>query len=425
MRGSRKWLVTGAIILSILGSLALTYLYAGAPLSYVVDSYADASRMIIVDDDGRTISILETTPEGNITSAIRLDKMQGDQFSVVDYLTVDGRQVYIYKRDHHIRSNRIVAEAIYLCNFDSGRLEPVWTLPAGLDTEEQNAFGLTVSGGQLSFVTLETSPEAFATRAVLHTADWEDPIPKRVAAVDYDIGIGFSDFFLMDDGGLVFSTPEGRLVLASGENRQAPDPPLAESAPDPVPEPEPLSVPLPPTIDASVQEQFGAEPTVPAPTTTAPTESATPTAPPAVGTTTPPSPATQAPDAPPTSTGTSTPTPNTGTEGTGFGAESQQSTDAAPPEAANVLQGTLRHTASPSTPTIDETGLLIMGSGEVQHQRLFNLTSDGKNKLYYIDLDREGLFSLDVVRGVEEAVITDWTGMRLADGSAMRPSDLK
>ena len=214
-RSGRTWLIIGALVFSLAGSLAYTWLHSGVAFSYIVDSYADEARRIVIDDDGDTVRVLAASPEGRITGAISLDKIGGGTYTILDHLQADGSRVYVYKRVHDIVTNRVLSEEVCLCDFDRKRLSTVWLLPPAGDGAGQNAFGIKVSGGRLRFVTVETGPDRFAARAVLHEADLADPAPRRLAAVDYDIGVGFTDFFAADNGALAFTTPDGRVLLAA------------------------------------------------------------------------------------------------------------------------------------------------------------------------------------------------------------------
>ena len=466
MQDRRKWLVLGALIIAILGSLVLTYNYSSNRLSYVVDSYADNVRMIVIDDNGEKVSVLAAAPDGKITGGVYLNKKVGDTFAVLNYLNVDGSQVYVYKRVHHIISNRILSEGIYRCNFSRGNLELVWELPVIDERADQNAYGVKVAGGELTFITVETNPDLFAARAVLHKADLENTIPERIVAVDYDIGIGFNDFYYTSNGSLIFTTPDGRILYASAAEKQGIPVDLDDSGQDEFDGDgfgengldeggfgaEPLgsrpwgdefgtallgsrfeedAFGVEPPARESREEEFGAEPFGAEP----PTESEFGTEPPTesrsdADTSGPEPSADQQEDGPAIHVITpdmynqdafDTPLQDLSLP------EDELSMDLAQraAEAGALMERYLHLEALPREQNIDNTGLLILDPVELLRTRLTNFTHDRKNTIYFMDLAKNGLYALDFQEGVLKSIINNWTDLRLTGGALVLPSDLK
>lgn len=426
MHNRRKWLVACVLIISLFGSMVLTWAFSGNQLSFVVDSYVDQGKIYLIDDDSKKISILETDFKGKITGAIRFDKQKDGTFSVLDYLNVDQGQVYVYKRDREIVSNRILAENVYRCDFAQGRLELVWELPVEDTVDnptDQTIFSVKVSQGNLSYFTVDYNTENFAAQAVLHRAGPVESPAQKIAAVNHDIGIGFTDFFYADNGAIVFTTPNGDIFQAvsrdgsQGKILKQAEPPAKDqpaknitppAAAEPASEPAKTAVPAAPAPETTApavpagQQQFGREPAVGEP-------AADDAASNAVYQTVLPAPEkAPLPD--------KVPLPK------------QESLDVA----AVLAQGMANEAAPAPEPLVDETGFTILEARQIYPDasgswktQLTNFTSDGKNAIYFMDLKRAGFYRVDLAEGTEEAVLDGWPGLTLTSGAPIHPYDLK
>ncbi len=432
MHNRRKWLAAGVLIISLLGSVVLTWTFSGNQLSFVVDSYAGQDKMYVIDDDGKEISILETDAQGKITGAIRFPKQKDGTFAVLDYLNVDQGQVYVYKRDREIISNCILAENVYHCDFSRGKLELVWELPVEDRAEnptDQTIFSVRVSNGNLTYFTVDYNTEGFEARTVLHMAGPGGGAAQKMAVVDYDIGIGFTDFFYADNGTIVFTTPKGDIFQAvppTGSQEKALE--QAETAGEDLgletmepPEESVLETREPAATEAETaglmvatpkktvqetaapadQQEFGREPVAGAePSHEAATGSASI---PDVAPIIPPIPE-------------KVPVPE------------QKS-----PDVAAVLERGMHQKAGPlSEPFADETGLKILEAEQIYPDasdtlktQLINFTSDRKNSVYYMDLEDTGFYRINLAEGTQQTFIGGCESLRLIDGVLIRPSDLK
>ena len=423
MLDSRKWLIIGSIIIAILGSIFLTYLNSGGKLSFVVDSYVDAVNTYVIDDNGKKISILQASPEGKIVAGIYLTKVKGGALTQVDRLNVDGPTVYVRLLTRDIASNYVVAEGVYRCDFDRGKAELVWELPVAEKSPDPSAFGIKVARGELSYLTIENNPEKFAIRAVLHKADLNDPTPRRVAAVDHDIAVGFNEFVITADDSIVFTTPDGRLYLASGglippsdetappegdagesvaalSDEAATD--VADATPEVAPAQENPGAPaaLPDedlwfgATTLPGQDDFGREPSGEAPATAGLAATAAPPA------------GLVLPEARPERVAAPLP--------------AQEQVDV-----AAVIEGLLNLEAPRTEPVFDDTGLLLLEPRELLRTKLVNLSSDGKNTVYYQDLTQNGLYGLELPDGAFKTVVPNWLELNSAGGAYIEPYDLK
>lgn len=410
MQERRKQLVLGAVIISLLGSIVLTYLYSSHRLSFVADSYVSPAKMYVIDDSGEEVFILETTGEGKISDSIRLDKKRDGRFIVLDYLNVDGDQVYVYQIERDILSNHILSENVYRCNFSRGKLELVWELPVK-DWEDQNAYSIQVSKGRLTFFTTEMKPESFAYRAVLQTASLAEPVPQRSMAVDYDIGIGFTELFYAANGTVVFVTPEGKIFQGvtaekqlspsteqgeaeGSESEAAPDLPADQSSgeeqtvspgADGLDGTDQVAGGDEPTVDLTPvgQDEFGVEPVVGA--EEQPVEVVLPEPP----------------------VREDLPLPVQGEV-----------------QVAEVLERSLRGEVLPWQPNLDETGLPLLEARQLLQRKLVNFAG-GQNSIYFMDLQKEGIYGLDVRDGQVKALLDGWENLKLRDETRVQPYDLK
>jgi class 3 adenylate cyclase/HAMP domain-containing protein len=250
---------------------------------------------------------------------------------------------------------------------------------------------------------LESDPDAFADRVVLYKAGRDDTSAYREAAANYGYGVGFTDFFYAENGTFVFTTPAGQIVQALPappvpEPEPAPEP-AAAPEPEPGPEltPEPGSEPEPSPGPVPVPDEGGGEAPLP------------PTADGSAA----PEPFGREPEAPIAGRGGR---PVTATDT--FAMESAL-------EAGALLHQSLYLTPGGQGPAPDGAGPLMLDTLAHIQTKLFNFSYDGKNKIYFMDLEKEGLYSLDLESGLIAPVIADWSGLRLAGGGGLQPYDLK
>ncbi len=384
MGNKRKMLVICALVISLVGSMVMTYLYSGHRLSFVVDSYAGLDRMYVVDDDGQKINIIATNPQGLISGRIVLDKIQGQTFTIVNYLNVDSSGVYIYKRQQDIISNVIISENVYLCDFDKSTLVLAWELPIRdpQDPLDQNNFAVKVDKGNLSFFSVETSSEAFEARAVLYSAGPNEK-PHRAAVVSYDVGIGFNDFYLAENGTVVFTTPEGKIFHAKPAQKQ-PDLAAADDKSSQVPSSQNSVQDLRalPVMGGKISdeavEEFGVEPAAIA---------------------------------------------NSGESQTEF--ENSGLPEQKAPDMAAFLDRGMQNVTTDQKPTYDQSGALMLESTMLMQTRLANFTDDHKNTIYFMDIEKNGTSGIDLTDGSIKTIHNSLSSLMLDNGHYIEPYEIK
>lgn len=213
MDGKRKWLIPLILIISVIGSALLTVIVSGNELSFVVDSAVVKEHVYLIDDDGSKVRIIKSDRDGSVLDEIEEDKISKGKSLAFDYLTEDDGTVYVYRLEREIESNKVQSEKVFRCNFSKGKLEEVWNLPV-TDKESQNNFSISVRDGVLTWFIASADQKEFLARAILYSMDQESKKPSGLALVEYDIGIGFTDFFYGDNGEIVFTTPNGDILKA-------------------------------------------------------------------------------------------------------------------------------------------------------------------------------------------------------------------
>ena len=457
MRDRRIWLVIVVIFLSMVGSLGVAYYDSDKELSFVVDSYADGVNMYVIDDDGTKISVLKATPEGRIAGGIYLNKIQGENIVLLDHLSVDGDTVYIYQRKTSFISNRVVSEGVYICNFRKGKLElfwerpteaaeetssdtqepifvelpdgslmevlpgdefPLWALTDGEQTESLIR-DIRVVQGELIFLTVEDSLDSYTARAVVNKVDPEDSSPLRVAAVKYDKITGFTDLYYAKNGSLVFTTSDGRIMQTfPGEKQPVFQPDqeadfeiiiendTADIDIEEIPSFEDIVIVDIPEFDQGQDEiiilddnnfpgqgEFEMElifDNFPLPEGELQNEL--------------PFFANQ-PEMPFRNTAPSLVRNET--------------------EVADRLIEVLNFLTENPGVFINDPDLQPLQYEEIQKTRLINFSNDGKDSVYFMDLNKNGLCAIDLNDGNLRSIIHNWGDLKMANGSDLYPSDFR
>lgn len=205
-------MITVLIVSGILASF-----HSGDKFIFIADSCAYEKGVYVVNDDGENINIINMNLDGRILDKIHEKKIKGSHISTYKYLNIDDNKVYVYKMDKDIVSNRVETEGVYLCNFAKNKLEKEWELPLG-DSSAQSNFNIAVRGGNLTYFTVGYDNKQFTAQAVLHKFLKNAKEPEKAAVVNYDLAIGFTDFFYGDNGSIVFTTPKGEIYKAVNPN---------------------------------------------------------------------------------------------------------------------------------------------------------------------------------------------------------------
>ncbi|MGN1349545.1 MAG: HAMP domain-containing protein [Anaerovoracaceae bacterium] len=208
-----KQLLAAVFGTALVLSLVLTLAFSKDRFTYIVDSVYTPDAVYLIDDDGEELRIIQADSAGKKQEEIRIDKITGDRIRSLDYLTVDGNDIYVYCMERKITTNEVLSESVSLCDFGRGKLRSAWELPV-TDTENQNCFSIQVRSGVLTWFSTGVNEEMMTAEAVLSRMDAGASEPEAVGVIEFDGGIGFTDFFYSDDGTIVFTTPEGTIYFA-------------------------------------------------------------------------------------------------------------------------------------------------------------------------------------------------------------------
>ena len=207
------------LIISGISGFVLAGRFSESRFSYIVDSHiAPDGTVYVIDDDGKEVSILKLTAKGSFEGRIDLQKKVKGKSRDFDQISVDtDGTVYVYQKEKDIRSNAILSENIYSCDFEQEKISLAWQLPVK-DPEDQNCFSVHVKDGTAYYFTINYNAEKIIAQAILNKVV-KGGSPQEVNVVEYDIGSGFTDLFHAENGDIVFSTPDGDVLrkTAAGE----------------------------------------------------------------------------------------------------------------------------------------------------------------------------------------------------------------
>jgi class 3 adenylate cyclase len=210
MRGKTAAWLCFILVIALAVSLTPTVISARQAIGYIVDFREDGAVDYFIEDDGARLEIIKCSADGQLLSKIQTPKLDGKELLSYDTLSVDHNQVYLCCIKQNVESNLILSEAVYRCDFSARKLQQVFALETA-PADTRSNFAVTVRDGVLSYVTVQTDSSVFKSVAVLHTQKLGDSEATVKAAVQYDMGVGFTDFFSADNGDFVFTTPDGKI----------------------------------------------------------------------------------------------------------------------------------------------------------------------------------------------------------------------
>ena len=181
------------IAIAVLSLAAVFWGWRGSslPLRHVTEVLQVGTHVYGIDQGEETCRFFETDETGAILGEIRRDVREGDAYRSYDCLTADGGTVYVLERLADIRSDRILSETVYRCDFARGRLEAAWELPV-TDPSMDSNFAVRVRNGILTFFQADYTGRQ-ATGSLMTMGD--DGQVEELTSFPYDIGIGFTDFY--------------------------------------------------------------------------------------------------------------------------------------------------------------------------------------------------------------------------------------
>lgn len=97
-------------------------------LTGVSDAVYHENSLYVIDNDGTTYNFLHLATDGTINGLVSVPKLSGSRWNTYSHLNVDqDGQVYVYGYSRSMEEN-IIESTVYLCDFERGRLVPVWQL---------------------------------------------------------------------------------------------------------------------------------------------------------------------------------------------------------------------------------------------------------------------------------------------------------
>lgn len=206
------------VILSLAGAALLGWWGLSTPLRHVIAVLPAGDTVYGIDQGEREYRFFQADASGKILAQFSRPVRTGESYRTYDCLTRDGDAVYVLERLADIQSDLIQAETVYRWDVGRGRLEAVWQLPVD-DPSMDNNFAVQVRDGVLTFFQADYTGRQAAGR--LMTLD-ETGTAAELLAFDYDIGVGFTDFYAAACGTVAFTTPAGAVwtVDSQGEAQQ-------------------------------------------------------------------------------------------------------------------------------------------------------------------------------------------------------------
>jgi|GEM_PF-6935047 len=208
-----KGLLIVLVCLSLAAAALCGWRGASVPMEHLLSTLPSGDTVYGLDQGEDDFRFFKTDRTGALLGQIRQSARQGGTYFSYDDLTLDGSDVYVLERQADIASDLILAETVCRCDFDGGRLVPVWELPV-TDPKQDTNLDVQVRGGVLTCFETDYSGKE-ATASLMQAVSGGEL--KELTSFTYDIGVGFTDFYVGQSGTVAYTTPEGRVwVVAPG-----------------------------------------------------------------------------------------------------------------------------------------------------------------------------------------------------------------
>lgn len=211
-----KRLLLAVFILSLAAAGFFGWWGSSMPLEHVRSSVLAGDVLYGLDEGDKEYRFFQTNLEGRLLGEIRRSVEENGSYYRFGALSLDGDQVYVLGTRVAIAGDLIQEETVYRCNFDKKRLDAVWNLPIGDGTQASN-LAVQVRNGILTCFESDYSGK-MATGRLLRAS--QGGALEEVSSFEYDIGVGFTDFFLSASGTVAFTTPAGRIYAVSPDGRE-------------------------------------------------------------------------------------------------------------------------------------------------------------------------------------------------------------
>lgn len=210
-----KGLLTAVLILSLSAAAFCGWWGFSLPLKQVIATLPAGDKVYGIDQGEKEFRFFQTDETGVIQAEIRRSIRSGSSYRTYDCLTRDGEAIYVLERQADILSDRIQSETVYRCDFAAGRLEALWELPL-VDPAMDSNFAPQVREGVLTFFQADYTGKQVTGRLLRME---QGGAPEEITAFDYDIGIGFTDFFAGISGRIAFTTPAGEIYVLDSDGQ--------------------------------------------------------------------------------------------------------------------------------------------------------------------------------------------------------------
>ena len=184
---------------------------AGVPLEHILMTLPAGDTVYGLDQGEKSFRFFETDRTGALLGEIKVNAQTDGSYRSYDDLTLDGSDVYVLERRADIASDLVLSETVCRCDFAGGKLEPVWKLPV-LDPKQDTNLDVQVRNGILTCFETDYSGKK-ATAALMQAASGGEL--ETLTSFTYDIGVGFTDFYVGKSGTVAYTTPEGRIYVVT------------------------------------------------------------------------------------------------------------------------------------------------------------------------------------------------------------------
>ncbi|MFI3312571.1 MAG: HAMP domain-containing protein [Eubacteriales bacterium] len=212
----KKWKQAIWLVLVLAFVLALVAgLQAGdAPLSQVQNLLVDNGFVYGVNRTEEDFQLFQSTMDGELVGQIQLPITKDDTAYHLAGWTLDGTTVYALVQETDMVTGTYLGEALYSCDFSVETLDFYYELPV-LSPQQVTNLGVTVHDGTVFCV--QTNYEGKTAEATVYKGEIGQTL-DFLTKFEYDIGIGFTDFYVDTTGEVLFTTPVGEAYTLLADN---------------------------------------------------------------------------------------------------------------------------------------------------------------------------------------------------------------
>ena len=203
------------LVLSLIAAALCLWLLSEEKLEHVIAVVPMEDELWGVDKGENDFRFFRTDLSGQLLGEIRRSVREDDTYRSYDCLVPDGETVYVLERTAEIVSDLIRSEIVYRLNFEDGCLDPVWQLPV-TDASQDNYLGIQVRDGVLTCFTADYRGKQAVGRLLQANEQGKLEI---IRTFQFDIGVGFTEFYYGESGKVVFTTPAGEVYTVDEDSQ--------------------------------------------------------------------------------------------------------------------------------------------------------------------------------------------------------------